>query len=71
MFSTIKIRSSSYKICCCWIETLFGVEMNVGHAQNTKFWCLLGVLSKFSYEHPVPFIGEYPPGSKSTVLLSY
>ena len=40
---------------------LLGVEMNLGHAHKTKFWYLLGVFSKFSDEHPVTFIEEYPP----------
>ena len=34
--------------------------MNLGHAHKTRFWCLLGVLSKFSDERPRHFffIGE-------------
>ena len=31
---------------------LLGMEMNLGHAHKTRFWYLLGVLSKISNEHP-------------------
>ena len=36
--------------------------MNLGHAHKRRFWYLLGVLTKFSDEHSVTFIREYPPG---------
>ena len=50
---------------------LLGVQMNLGHAHKTRFWYLLGVSSKFSNEHPVTFIGEYPPRSpRFSVLIS-
>ena len=59
----LKVIFNSIKICSAsdmnWY--LLGVEMNLGHAHKTKFWYLLGVFSKFSDEHPVTFIGEYPP----------
>ena len=35
--------------------------MNLGHAHKTIFWYLLGVLSKFSNEHPRPFYRRVPP----------
>ena len=35
--------------------------MNLGHAHKTKFWYLLGVLSKFSDKHPRPFYRRVPP----------
>ena len=35
--------------------------MNLGHAHKTRFWYLLGVLSKFSNEHPRPFYRRVPP----------
>ena len=33
----------------------------MGHAHKTRFWYLLGVLSKFSDEHPRPFYRKVPP----------
>ena len=55
----------SYIIFGCWSGIcLIGVEMNLRHANKTRFWYLLGVFSKFSDEHPVTFIGEYlAPGN--------
>ena len=73
MFSTIKIRSASYEMLLLFNWYLLGVEMNLGHAHKTRFLYLLGLLSKFSDEHPRPLYRRValPPGSKSTVLLSY
>ena len=34
--------------------------MNLGHAHKPRFWYLLGVLSKFSNEHPRPFYRRVP-----------
>ena len=57
------IRTASYKICCWWI---LGVEMNLEHAHKTRFWYLLGVMSKFSNENPRPFYRRVslPPGGR-------
>ena len=40
---------------------LLGVEMNLGQAHKKRFWYLLGVLSKFSDEHPRHFYRGVPP----------
>ena len=40
---------------------LLGVEMNLGHAHEARFWYLLVVSSKFSDEHPRPFYRRVPP----------
>ena len=32
--------------------------MNLGHTHKTRFWYLLGVFSKFSYEHPPSLLQE-------------
>ena len=58
--SVRKLCSASYIICCCWIGT-WGVEMNLGHAHNTRFWYLLGVFSKFSDEYSRHFYKGVPP----------
>ena len=59
----LKVIFNAIKICSAidmnWY--LLGVEMNLGHAHKTKFWYLLREVSKFSDEHPVTFIEEYPP----------
>ena len=35
--------------------------MNLGHAHETRFWYLLGVLSKFSDQHLRPFYRRILP----------
>ena len=61
LFITIKICSASDIFCCCTLNWyLLVVEMNLGHAHETRFWYLLGVFSKFSDEHPVTSIVETP-----------
>ena len=51
--------------------------MNLGHAHKTRFWYLLGVLSKFSDERPRHFYRGVPPGEMSIhrlvirVLMTY
>ena len=40
---------------------LLGVEINLRHAHITRFWCLLGVSSKFSDEHSRHFFRGVPP----------
>ena len=44
--------------------------MNLGQAHKTRFWYLLGVLSKFFDEQhrPFNFIGEYPPGTAHYII---
>ena len=55
--------------------------MNLGHAHKTRFWYLLGVLSKFCDERPRLFYrgvpSPHPPGEMSIhrrvvrVLMTY
>ena len=39
---------------------LLGMEISLGHAHKTRFWFLLGGLSKFSDEHPRHFYRGVP-----------
>ena len=53
---------------------LLGVKMNLGHAHKTRFWYLLGLLSKFSDKHPRHFHrGEPPPLPREhfTILIKF
>ena len=44
--------------------------MNLGHAHKTRFWYLLGVLSKISDEHPRHFYRGVPPQASVTTMNS-
>ena len=48
---------------------LLGVEMDLGHAHKKRFWYLLGVLSKFSDEHPRHFYRGVPPPPPSAIKI--
>ena len=80
----MKVLESVWKLCILLLQFTVPViklvvvelvplrgEMNLGHFHKTRFWSLLGVLWKFSDEHPRLFYRRVPPGSKPTVLLSY
>ena len=45
--------------------------MNLGHAHKTRFWYLLGVVSKFSNEHLRHFYRGVPPGIRARLRSYY
>ena len=61
ILTTIKILQCEFYNFLLLNWFLFiGVEMNLGHAHETRFWYLLGVFSKFSDEHPLDFCRGVP-----------
>ena len=61
ILTTIKILQCEFHNFLLLNWFLFmGVEMNLGHAHETRFWYLLGVFLKFSDEHPLDFCRGVP-----------
>ena len=71
-FIAIKICSANDSFVVVELIPLGGGGgMNLGHAHKTRFWYLLGVVSKFSKEHLRHFYRGVPPGIRARLRSYY
>ena len=47
---------------CVLLQVPFRIEKHLSHDRKTESWCLLGVLSNISDDHPRLFYVGVPPG---------
>lgn len=57
---------------CVLLQVPFRIEKHLSHYRKTESWCLLGVLSNISDDHPRPFYVGVPPGpANADVFLNF